>query len=365
MPVDMYQVLRKIMSAPAVTGFEEQRRKMIIEEYSKYCDSVTVDVIGNVIGTIGSGDKAVMLAGHYDQIGFMIKYVDKDGYASFDQVGGWDPRVAYGTRVRIWVGDGAEGFVLGIIGTKAAHLSDQSERDKVVPMKDMRIDFGSSNEEEAAKMGVKVGCICTPDTTVEYLGKKGSDLVIGPAFDDVCAVAAHIEALDILSKDPPKKLKIYFVATTQEEIGMRGAAVSAYNIQPWCAIASDVTHAVAPGVDPNRVSDTRINKGPVIGVGANFTRQLWEAMEREALEKNIPYQRVGVPAGSGTDAWAIQITRGGAITGLVSIPNRYMHSPNEVISLTDLTNVGRLLAATIRRLEDSDMTHTREVFRKK
>jgi endoglucanase len=232
-------------------------------------------------------------------------------------------------------------------------------------MKDMRIDFGSSNEEEAAKMGVKVGCICTPDTTVEYLGKKGSDLVIGPAFDDVCAVAAHIEALDILSKDPPKKLKIYFVATTQEEIGMRGAAVSAYNIQPWCAIASDVTHAVAPGVDPNRVSDTRINKGPVIGVGANFTRQLWEAMEREALEKNIPYQRVGVPAGSGTDAWAIQITRGGAITGLVSIPNRYMHSPNEVISLTDLTNVGRLLAATIRRLEDSDMTHTREVFRKK
>ena len=195
MSSDTFWVLRKFMSAPAVTGFEEQRRKMIIEEYSKYCDSVTVDVIGNVIGAIGSGDKALMLAGHYDQIGFMIKYVDKDGYATFDPVGGWDPRVAYGTRVKIWVGNEPEDFVLGTIGTKAAHLSDQSERDKVVPIKDMRIDFGASNEEESAKMGVKIGCVCTPDTTVEHLGRKGSDLVIGPAFDDVCAVAAHVEAL--------------------------------------------------------------------------------------------------------------------------------------------------------------------------
>jgi endoglucanase len=125
-----------------------------------------------------------------------------------------------------------------------------------------------------------------------------------------------------------------------------------------------VIHAVAPGVDPNRVSDTRIGKGPVVGVGANFTRALWEVMEKEASDNNIPHQRVGVPAGSGTDAWAIQVTRGGAITGLVSIPNRYMHSPNEVISLSDLTNVGKLVAVTIKTLEDSKLTHTTEVFRK-
>src|SRR5665647_2705885 len=120
MPVDMYKILKELMSAPAVTGFEEPRRKKVIEQFSKYCDSVSVDVIGNVVGTIGSGEKAVMLAGHYDQIGFLVKYVDEKGYVSFDQVGGWDPRVAYGTRVKIWVGDGSEDYVCLLYTSDAA-----------------------------------------------------------------------------------------------------------------------------------------------------------------------------------------------------------------------------------------------------
>ena len=361
----MYHVLKDLMAAPAVTGFEEQRRKRIIEQYSKYCDSISVDVIGNVTGTIGSGDKAVMLAGHYDQIGFMIKHVDKEGFASFDQVGSWDPRVVYGTRVRVWVGDNPDDDISGTIGAKPVHLTDPSEREKTIPLKDMRIDFGAANEEEAAKMGVKAGCSCTPDSEITYLGERGSDLVIGSAFDDVCAVAAFVEVLDILVKEPPKRLKIHAVATTQEEIGMRGAQVSAFNIQPWCGIALDVTHAVAPGVEPNRVGDIRIGKGPVIGIGANFSRVLWEIMENEAKAKSIPYQREGVPAASGTDAWAIQVARGGTITGLVSLPNRYMHSLNEVVSLSDLTNAGRLIAATIKMLDESDIKHTVEVYKKK
>jgi endoglucanase len=362
MPVNMYKVLKDLMSAPAVTGFEEPRRKKIIEYYSKYCDSVTVDVMGNIAGTIGSGEKAVMLSGHYDQIGFLVKYVDDKGYASFDPVGGWDPRVAYGTRVKIWVGD--DDYVVGTIGTKAAHLTDPAEREKAIPIKDMRIDFGASSAEEAAKMGVKVGCPCTPIAEVEYLGKEGSDLVIGPAFDDVCAVASFIEALDILAKDPPKNLKVYAVASVQEEIGFRGAIVSAYNINPWAAIAADVTHAVAPGVDANRVSDVQIGKGPVVGVGPNFTRPLWEMMEKEAKKAKIPCQRDSVPGQSGTDAWAIQVTRGGVITGLVSLPNRYMHSPNEVVSLSDLTNAGKLIAATVKALDKSKLEHTVEVYKK-
>jgi putative aminopeptidase FrvX len=364
MPVDMYRVLKDLMDAPAVTGFEEPRRKKIIEYYSKYCDTVSVDVIGNITGTIGSGERAVMLSGHYDQIGFLINHIDEKGYASFDKVGGWDPRVAYGTRVRIWVGDGPKDYVLGTIGTKAAHLTDAIEREKAIPLKDMRIDFSAASAEAAGKMGVKIGCPVTPDSDVAYLGNEGSDLVIGPAFDDICAVASFIEALDILAKDPPKKVKVYAVATTQEEIGFRGAIVSAYNIQPWAAIAADVTHAVAPGVEPNRVNDIQMGKGPVIAIGANFTRALWEMMEKEAKKGKIPYQRESVPSESGTDAWAIQVTRGGTITGLVSLPNRYMHSPNEVVSLNDLTNAGKLIAATIKALDKSDLKHTIEVFRK-
>ncbi|MBM3291758.1 M42 family metallopeptidase [Candidatus Bathyarchaeota archaeon] len=364
MPVNMFSVLKHLMGAPGVTGFEEQRRKRVIELLSMYCDSVSVDVIGNVIGTIGSGEKSVMLAGHYDQIGFMVKHIDEKGYLLFDQVGGWDPRVAYGRRVNVWVGDEIGDFVLGTICTKAAHLADPSEREKIPALREMRIDVGVSNPTEASGLGIKVGCPITPDSDIDYLGKKGSDLVIGPAFDDVCAVAAFIETLDRLNKDPPKNLKIHVVATVQEEVGLRGASVSAYNIQPWCAIAVDVTHALYPGVDPGRVSGVVLGKGPVIGIGANFTRALWEMMESQAKESGMSVQREGLPGASGTDAWAIQITRGGTITGLISVPNRYMHSPNEVISLNDLTNTGKLIALTIKALDNSNLVHTTEVFRK-
>ncbi len=213
-------------------------------------------------------------------------------------------------------------------------------------------------------MGVRVGCPVTPDSPLTRMGKGEGDLVMGPAFDDVCAVAAFVGALDELQGEPPEGVTLHAVATVQEEIGYRGAAVSGYNLKPWCAIAADVTHAVAPGVEASRVGDIQLGKGPAIGVGANFTKPLWELMEREAKRNGIPYQREPVPSQSGTDAWALQVLRGGTISGLVSIPNRYMHSPNEVISLSDLENVGRLLAATVRALGESDMEHTVEVFRR-
>jgi len=362
--VDMFEVLRDMMAAPAVTGFEDQRRKRIIDQFSKYCDDISVDVIGNVIGTMGSGERSVMLAGHYDQLGFMVRHVDEKGYAHFAPVGGWDPRVAYGTRVKIWVGDDPGSYVTGIIGTKAAHLTEPKEREKAVPFKDMRIDFGAGDRKEAEEMGVRVGCPVTPDSTLTRLGTGDGDLVLGPAFDDVCAVAAFMKTLDEIHEEPPRGLTLHVVATVQEEIGLRGATVSGFNLHPWCAIAVDVTHAVAPGVDASRAGDIHLGKGPVVAVGANFTRALWEIMEREAEANGIPHQRQGVPARSGTDAWALQVERGGTICGLVSIPNRYMHSPNEVVSLSDLENVGRLLAATVRALEKSDLKHTVEVFRR-
>jgi putative aminopeptidase FrvX len=167
-----------------------------------------------------------------------------------------------------------------------------------------------------------------------------------------------------LKKDPTKNLKIHFVATVQEEVGLRGATIAAYNLNPWAAIATDVTHAVAPGVEANRVGGIELGKGPVVALGANFTRALWEMMEREAKKAGIPHQRQGVPSRSGTDAWAIQVERGGTICGLISMPNRYMHSPNEVISLTDLENLGKLMAVTVKALDECDLQHTIEVFRR-
>jgi len=359
---EMFEVLKDFMDAPAVTGFEEQRRKRIIQHFSNYCDSVSVDVIGNVIGTIGEGERSVMLAGHYDQIGFMVNYIDDKGYAHFSPVGGWDPRVVYGMRVRIWIGDDENDYLLGVVGAKPAHLTEPPEREKTVQFKDMSIDFGAEDQKHAENMGVKVGCVVTSDSHLARL--SGGDLVIGPAFDDVCSIGAFMRTLEELHKEPPRDLKIHVVATVQEEIGFRGATVSGFNISPWCAIACDVTHGIAPGVEPSRIGDVKLGKGPVIGVGANFTRSLWEIMEEKAKELNIPYQRQGVPGQSGTDAWVLQVLKGGAISGLISIPCRYMHSANEVISLNDLNNTGILFAATIRELEKKDLKHTVEVYRK-
>jgi tetrahedral aminopeptidase len=352
------------MDAPSVTGFEEQRRKRIIEVFSEYCDAVTIDVMGNVIGVLGDGEKNVMLAGHYDQLGFMISHIDKDGYASFKQVGGWDKRVAYGTRVKVWVGDGIDDYLVGAIAVKAAHLTDEKERDKSPEIKDMLIDLGVNSREEAEKLGVKIGTICTPYLDITWLGPKDSDKIIGPAFDDICCVAGLIKVMEVLSKNRPKNVKVYFVATVQEEIGLRGATIAAYNINPWVAIATDVTHAVAPGVKPDQVGGIELGKGPVIALGGNFTRALWELMEEQAENNKIPYQRQGVPSRSGTDAWAIQVERGGTICGLISMPNRYMHSPNEVITISDLENLGSLMAITVQALDRSDMQHNVEVYRR-
>lgn len=352
------------MEAPSVTGFEEQRRKRIIEVFSDYCDIVTLDVMGNVIGVLGDGEKNVMLAGHYDQLGFMISHIDKDGFASFKQVGGWDKRVAYGTRVKVWVGDAIEDYIVGTIAVKAAHLTDEKERDKSPEIKDMLIDLGVNSREEAEKLGIKTGTICTPYLNVTWLGPKESDKIIGPAFDDICCVAGLVKTMEILSKNRPRNIKVYFVATVQEEIGLRGATIAAYNINPWVAIATDVTHAVAPGVKPDQVGGIELGKGPVIALGGNFTRALWELMEEQAEINKIPYQRQGVPSRSGTDAWAIQIERGGTICGLISMPNRYMHSPNEVITISDLENLGSLMALTVQALDQSDMQHNVEVYRR-
>jgi len=362
--LEIYEILRDLMEAPAVTGFEDQRRRRIIEYYKRFCDSVSVDVIGNVIGTLGEGDRAVMIAGHYDQIGFMVRYIDDKGYIHFSPVGGWDQRVVYGIRVRVWIGDGLDDYLIGVVGAKPAHLAEPKEREKVVELKDMRIDIGVGSREEAEKLGVKPGCPITPDSTLTRLGKGDGDLLVGPAFDDVCAVASMIKALELLDGEAPEGLKVHMVATVQEEIGLRGATVSGYNLKPWCAIACDVTHAVAPGVEAERVGGVELGKGPVIAVGANFTRPLWELMMKVAEEKGIPYQREGIPGRSGTDAWALQVVRGGTITGLISIPNRYMHTPNEVISLSDLENVAKLMAETLKALPESNLRHIVEVYRR-
>ena len=148
MTVNIFQVLKELIDAPGVSGFEEQRREKIIEHFSRYCDSVSIDVIGNVIGTLGEGGRSVMISGHYDQLGFMIKNVDDKGYANIINVGNWDQRAAYGSRLKIWVGDGPDEYIIGLISTIPPHVSSPSERDKVPPVEKMTLDVGASSNKE-------------------------------------------------------------------------------------------------------------------------------------------------------------------------------------------------------------------------
>lgn len=364
MNVNVFQVLKELIDAPGVTGFEEQRREKIIEHFSGYCDTVSVDVMGNVIGTLGEGERSVMISGHYDQLGFMIKNVDDKGYANIINVGGWDQRAAYGSRVKVWVGDGHDDYVIGVISTIPPHVSIPSERDKVPPVAKMTLDFGASSKKEAEEMGVLPGCVCTPDASLKYLGKKGSDRVVGPSNDDISAIVSLLVALEELKKDPPKELKIHVVATVQEEVGSRGATISGYNLNPWVTMNSDTTSVLAPGVAASKVGTLKLGEGPIVCLGPAFNKTLWELMMKVAEKNGIPYQRRGVPGRSGNDSWALQIARGGAICGLLSMPNRYMHSANEVVSLTDIENTGKLFAATAKALENYDLPHTIQVFKK-
>ena len=153
-------------------------------------------------------------------------------------------------------------------------------------------------------------------------------------------------------------------ATTQEEVGSRGATVTGFNINPWVTMNSDTTSVIAPGVSASIVGSIKLGEGPIICLGPAFSRSIWELMMEVAESKGIPYQRRGVPGRSGNDSWALQVARGGAFCGLLSMPNRYMHSPNEVVSLKDIKNTGKLFAATTKALEEVELKHTTQVFKK-
>jgi endoglucanase len=228
----------------------------------------------------------------------------------------------------------------------------------------MTLDFGASSKKDAEEMGVLPGCVCTPDASLDYLGKRGSDLVVGPSNNDISAVVSLLVALEELKSDLPEGLKIHIVATVQEEVGLRGATVSGYNLNPWVTMNSDTTSALAPGIPASKVGDLKLGNGPIVCLGPAFNKTLWELMMKVAEEKGIPYQRRGVPGRSGNDSWALQVARGGAICGLLSMPNRYMHSANEVVSLRDIENTGKLFAATAKALADCDLPHNLQVFKK-
>lgn len=342
--MDVASCLKRLSEAKGVSGYEDEVRAIVTEEFGRYADEVRTDRMGNVIALKrGEGEgRRIMLAAHMDEIGLIITKIEK-GFLRFTSVGGFDDRVLLGQEVVVH----SKRDLPGIIGSRPPHVLPEEEREKVIPKDKLFIDVGLLPEE--VEELVQVGDLVTIGR--EFTRLKG-EFASGKALDDRAGVASVVACLEGLAS--VKHLwDVYAVATVQEEVGLRGAITSAYGLAPDVAIAIDVGFGSQPGV--SEAETIEMGKGPAIAFGPNIHPKLHRALVEVAKELEIPYQVEPVPGRSGTDAWAIQVTREGIPTALLSIPLRYMHTSVETVSNKDVERTGRLLAGFIGRLDEGFM----------
>jgi tetrahedral aminopeptidase len=338
---ESYEFLKSIHETPSPSGFEQPVQRIVRKRMKPFASTIETDVHGNVIvGLNPKGSPRIMLAGHCDQIGMMVNYIDDNGYIFFVAIGGLDPSVIVGSRVVV---HSKHGPIDGVVGRKPVHVMKQEERGAKIEMRELWIDIGAKSKRDTEQV-VSIG---DPVTFRLEMVALGRDLVTSPGFDNKCGTFVVMEALRLCAE---RKMSgaLFAVSTVQEEIGLRGARTSCYGVDPQVGIAVDVTHATDyPDIDKRTNGDLKIGAGPVITSGANINPNLGELFIKTAKAKRIPFQREAAPGGTGTDANAIQLTRAGVATALISIPNRYMHTPVEIISLGDLEAAAKLIADTV------------------
>ncbi len=340
------EFLTSLVAAPSPSGYEQPVGRLYREYTTPIADKVTTDVAGNVMAALNpDAPMRVMLAGHMDEIGFIIHHIGDDGLLYFSAVGGHDSTTPLGQRV--WV-HGRERLT-GVVGRKAIHLLDADELNKKPKMQDLWIDIGASSREQAEAV-VQLGDVVTYQYEFQrLLGERAT----ARAFDNKAGLFVIAEVLRLLRQEggPDPQVGVYAVASVQEEIGSRGAQVAAFGIAPQSGLAVDMGHAIDyPDVSPSRYGRFEVGKGPGIDRGANTNHAVFDLLTRAAMEEAIPYQ-VHVTAGATpTDAKVMQINRRGMATALINVPLRYMHTPCEMLSLTDLVDTARLMAAYCRRI---------------
>jgi endoglucanase len=344
MQAEIKGFLFRLLETASPSGFEVEAARVWRAEAERFADEVSVDSNGNSFARLkGSGPK-VMIEGHIDEIGLMIQHIDDDGYLWFGGIGGWDDQVLVGQRVRI---AGTHQAVTGVIGKKPIHQMDPDERNKVSKMKTLWIDIGAKDADDA-RTKVEVG---DPGVVEQPLLELGEGLIACRGLDNRIGAFVALEALRMLAEGERPAADVWAVAAVQEEIGLFGGRTSAYALEPDVAIAIDVTHATDhPEADVRGLGKVKIGGGPVLARGAAIHPRIFEELVAAAKAKSIAYAIETAPARSGTDADSITRERGGIPTGIVSIPNRYMHSPSELVSLADLDNCAAVIAAFTRRL---------------
>lgn len=339
----------ELLKAPSPSGYEQPAQRL----FRKYIDTfseVTQDVLGNVVGFIpGIGQRRpkVMLIGHSDEIGFMVRFIDESGFIYFGVIGDVNTQLMHGRRVDIHT---KNGVVTGVVGVNATHLKESRENGWE---RDIQyIDIGVTSKQQAESL-VRVG---DPITFTETFARLHGDRATSRGFDNKAGIFIVAEVMRHIAEAKGRlQADLYGVSSTQEEIGLRGGATSAYAINPDIAICVEVDPCKdIPTADKKCCSENRLGKGPILPRGANINPLLFDLLATTAENADIPVQYSAAPRATGTDANVIQISRSGIATALVKIPLRYMHTPVEVISLCDVDHTIKLLVKTLTRIRDKN-----------
>jgi putative aminopeptidase FrvX len=340
--VETIPLLKRLTETPGLPGHEGPVRELIRELWSPLVDDLQEQGLGNLIGLQrGSGPEPrprLMLAAHMDEIGMRVTGVAK-GFLRITDISGTDRRVLPSAEVIVH----GRRDLPGVVGMRPPHVLPPEKRDKPVPWEELFVDVGLPEEE--VQQAVRVG---DPISFRRELVELKGGLAAGKAMDDRAAVAAVTLTLDQLRRTE-HAWDVVAVATVQEEMGLYGALTAAYGVAPEMAVAVDVTHAKQVGSSDELTFS--LGEGPTISVGPNFHPQVVERLKKVAETEEIPYRTEPVPGRSGTDAWAIQVSREGIPTGLLGIPLRYMHQPVETLAVKDVERSARLMAALAAGLE--------------
>ena len=335
------EFLQRLLNTPSPSGHEVRGQRVWLEYAKKFADETFSDAYGNTVAVLNKGGSPrLMLAGHADEIAMAVNFINPEGFIYVRKLGGIDPAITRAQRVVIHT---RKGPVKGVVGNVPPHLTKTEKERKLPEMHDLFIDIGAGNRDEAEKL-VRIGDPVTLEDTFELL--RG-DLAVARAFDNRIGTFAVAEALRLLNESKKKlQAEVCAVSNVMEEVGLLGARQIAYSLQPNVAVVVDVTHATDyPTVNQPMHGAIKIGHGPTLTHGGCNHPDVVARLEQVAKEAKIPLQHEAMSATSGTDTDVIFWTRGGIASGLVSLPNRYMHSPVEVVSLKDLEQIPKLLAA--------------------
>ena len=333
--------LQRLLNTPSPSGHEVRGQRVWLEYAKRFADETFSDAYGNTVAILNKGGTPrLMLAGHADEIAMAVNFINPEGFIYVRKLGGIDPAITRAQRVVIHT---RKGPVKGVVGNVPPHLTKTEKKRNLPEMHDLFIDIGAANRSEAEKL-VRIGDAVTLDDTFELL--RG-DLAISRAFDNRIGTFAVAEALRLLTESKKKiHAEVCAVSNVMEEVGLLGARQIAYSLKPDVAVVVDVTHATDyPTVNQAMHGNIKIGQGPTLTHGGCNHPDVVERLEQVAKGAKIPLQHEAMSATSGTDTDVIFWTRGGIASALISLPNRYMHSPVELVSLKDLEQIPKLLAA--------------------